>query len=303
MHLLVPHAFINSLIRSFLSLISFTSILRRRVYNQNSTCALTNTRLRVNTQAHTAALIPTSQSFKMQSRRWQHGSSGELDVFGATRYFAGRADGCATVAQPAAAERLTDQANVAIHDKRMAHNFRGQDDEHLGVHDRRHAQEELELAKITGKSKLYAFFGFMVSPSPGTSFRKRPPPTTNSSGSAAAGDEPTKPRESADDLITTSSASLQLEDYGYGFDLGFATGDTRLQGVQVVRGTAAGDEERWVVRCAPCWRQEEQQHAVTFYTASSHDHLHQLEDEGETCTNPGNWDSDSSSDLFDLDIE
>ncbi|KAK3146959.1 hypothetical protein QOZ80_3BG0275810 [Eleusine coracana subsp. coracana] len=241
----------------------------------------------INRELHSCIPFPTSQSFKMQSRRWQHGSSDELDVFGATRYFAGYAD-CTAVTQ-SAAESLT-QAKVM-----MAANFRGHEDEQLGVQDRRHVQE-LELAnKIKGKSKLAAFFGFMVSPSLGTSFRKRKPKVSSSSISLS--------HESNHDLIT-SPASMQLEDRAYGFDLGIATGDTRLQGVKVMTDTASGDEERWVVRCNLCWHEKDQQADVEiFYAASSDDHRDQVDNEGEDGANPGNWESDSTSDLFDLDIE
>ncbi|GJN40830.1 hypothetical protein PR202_gn00241 [Eleusine coracana subsp. coracana] len=198
----------------------------------------------------------------MQSRRWQHGSSDELDVFGATCYFAGYED-CTAVTQ-SAAESLT-QAKVV-----MAEAFRGHKDEQLGVQDRTHVQE-LELAnKITEEAEGH-LVDILVT-------------------------------RSKDDLIT-SAASMQLEDRGYGFDLGIATGDTRLQGVKVMTGTASGDEERWVVRCSPCWHEKEQQHVEIFYAASSGDHRDQVDNEGEDGANPGNWESDSTSDLFDLDIE
>lgn len=76
--------------------------------------------------------------------------------------------------------------------------------------------------------------------------------------------------------------------------MGVATGDRRLQGVKVVRSDG-GDEERWVVRCcAPFWDQEEE-------TMFQHRYQHQGED-GHGTDHPG-WETDSSSDLFDLDIE
>jgi hypothetical protein len=197
----------------------------------------------------------------MQSRQWLHGSAGQLGVFGATRYFTGRADDCDTVVAQPAPDRLT-QAKVATHDTRMiAESFRDHDDEKLGgVH-------ELELAspKAAGKSKLAAAFSsFMLSPSPGAGFRRRMPqsPTTKST---AAGDESMKfslsSTSSSRDDLEASAASVRLEGpggYGHLDDLGVATGDRRLQGVKVVRSDG-GDEERWVVRCcAPFWDQEEE---------------------------------------------
>ncbi|TVT98211.1 hypothetical protein EJB05_56490, partial [Eragrostis curvula] len=230
--------------------------------------------------------------------RTQHGSSVELDVFRATRYFAAHAH-CATDATDQPNDRLN-QGKVVLHDQRMPESFRGHV-EQLRVHDLSHDQELLLPAKPAGKSLLASFLGFMVSPSPGASFRKNLPPPT--SRLTAAGGEPAKfsssttsSLESTDDLIA-SGASVQSQGCGYGLDLGVATGDRRLQGVRVVRGSW-GDDEKWVVKCTSSWFQEEQREGL--FGAASSD---KVQEGGEDGNSPGNWESDSSSDLFDLDIE
>ncbi|OEL34815.1 hypothetical protein BAE44_0004166 [Dichanthelium oligosanthes] len=225
----------------------------------------------------------------MQSRR-QHGSSGELDVFGATSYFVGLPDYCPS--ERPADRRLMIQAAAKV----------VPDEQQLGLDDdERHAQLGLGVAKSSsGKSKLAALFSFMTSPSPRASFRKEspppplPPPTTNKL--RQAGDEPAKVSSSSRESI-----SVRLQGCCGGvheLDLGVAMGDRRLQGVRVVRGI--GDVERWVVRCS-AWDDEEH-HEKMFDAESSDDHNKEEVEEGDDDGNHGGWESDSSSDLFDLDL-
>ncbi|KAF8698765.1 hypothetical protein HU200_035023 [Digitaria exilis] len=228
--------------------------------------------------------------------RWQHGSSsGELDVFGATSYFAAAAglpDRCPG-GDPAAGRLI--QANKA-----MTHGgtrmedmaFCGDphrvppDHEQLGSYGGEELHAQLGVAakcSSSGKtSKLAALLSFMVSPSPRASFRKTSPPTASNNKQLAGGDEPA--------TIKASSSSRELQEGCGGVhevDLGVAMGDRRLQGVRVVR--VGGDQQRWVVRCS-AW-DEEELHESSDYPKDRDDGDH------------GDWESDSSSDLFDLDLE
>ncbi|KAL6598246.1 hypothetical protein ACP70R_046411 [Stipagrostis hirtigluma subsp. patula] len=205
----------------------------------------------------------------MQRRR-QYGSSGELGVFGATRYFAGLA-GSADVTEEERADRLTTTQLKMRNDKRLEESFRGHE-QHGVVHDQfDHAHLGQGKATTAGKSKLAAFLGFRVSPSSEASFREKPAPAS----SPASGDE--------------------LQGCGHNLDdLGVVTGDRRLQGVRVVRGCAG--EERWVVRCG-AWEK------MLDAAATPVDHRHDAQaEEVEDCDH-GNSESDCSSDLFDLDLE
>ncbi|KAG2551279.1 hypothetical protein PVAP13_9KG388200 [Panicum virgatum] len=107
--------------------------------------------------------------------------------------------------------------------------------------------------------------------------------------SEAAGDEPAKASSSSS---SSSSSSRELQVV---IDLGVATGDRRLQGVKVVRG--GGDGERWVVRCG-AWEDAE--------SGGDPAKDDEVDEEGEGGGNKpaaGDWESDSSSDLFDLDLQ
>jgi len=230
----------------------------------------------------------------MQRRR-QHGSSGELDVFGATSYFAAGlpADYCRPSGP--ADRRLMIQFHAANNQVTADDTRMMEDEQQLGLHgDEGQTQLGLGVVKPSGNSKLAALLRiFMASPSQraSRSFRKEPPPppsprTDNKlpAAAAAAGDEP------ANKASSSSSSSRELQVV---IDLGVATGDRRLQGVRVVR-PGSGDGERWVVRCGS-WEDAE---------SGGGDPKDEVE-EGEGGNKPaaGGWESDSSSDLFDLDIE
>lgn len=311
----------------------------------------------------------------MQSRRREHGSSGELDVFGATSYFAGchlpapDDDDCrpSSATEPSADRLYFRQAAKVQRDTRTRtmedNNFRSpqqqQQQQQLGLHDHaeRHVtnkQLQVVAAKrqtsASGKSKLAALLSFMVSPSPSpaprTSFRKEKQQEAPSStrlrlqaGAVAAdGDE----REPADNTYKANSpcsssrkSSMRWQglfgahddDDELDLDLGVATGDRRLQGITVVRG-GSGDEERWVVRCVPvvllgpggaCWDDEERREKVIDAESAASSEQQNIKDDelveveqlqGDDDDDDGNidpaahsWDSDSSSDLFDLDLE
>ncbi|KAL6878488.1 hypothetical protein ACP4OV_012658 [Aristida adscensionis] len=235
----------------------------------------------------------------MQCRR-QRSISGELDVFGAARYFAG-----ITEEEERAVRLITQLKTTTQHDKRMEGSFRGGHEPPLLVlhDDGRDPQLGLRGAKpsAAGKmSKLTAFLGFMMSQSPESSFRKKPPPT------AAAGDEPAKSsntRESSSDDASVAAAGMQ--DFGHDdVDLGVVIGDRRLQGVRVVRGS--GGEERWVVTCGAFWEMESNDKMRLdddAAAATSIDRCHDQADDGEDCASHGNLESDCSSDLFDLDLD
>jgi hypothetical protein len=317
----------------------------------------------------------------MQSRQREHGSSGELDVFGATSYFAGlpppapddadcRRPSSATT-EPSA-DRLYFQATkVVVHPdtrtKTMEDNsFRGphQQQQQPGLHghaDRHDTNKQLQVVAAkrqqppySGKSKLAALLSFMVSPSPSprASFRKEinkqeAPSTTTTTrllrqaeaAPAAGGEKETsnKTYKAAANSPSSSSrersSSMQLhglfgahddDDDDEELDLGVATGDRRLQGITVVRGIGGG-EERWVVRCCVpvpgggAWDDEEHREKMLLDAAESASseqnvkdellvEVEQLQGDEDDDGNvvdpaPSSWDSDSSSDLFDLDLE
>nr|TKV95544.1 hypothetical protein SEVIR_9G370700v2 [Setaria viridis] len=206
----------------------------------------------------------------MQQSRRQHGSSGELDVFRATSYFAGGLPDCPS--KPA--DRMIQESKVRM-----------MEDEQLGLHDdERHGQ-------LGGVAK------------PSASFRKETPPSPPLASKllAAAGDEPANKASSSS---SSRESSVQLQGCGgvHELDLGVATGDRRLQGVRVVRGRSGG-EERWVVRCG-AWDWDEEEHLERMLDdGGSSDPKDEVE-EGDD-GNPGDDDleSDASSDLFDLDLE
>ncbi|KAL6650134.1 hypothetical protein ACP70R_014358 [Stipagrostis hirtigluma subsp. patula] len=218
----------------------------------------------------------------MQRRR-QYGSSGELDVFGATRYFAGLADSAA-VTEEERADRLTTTQLKMRNDKRLEEtqeSFHGHE-QHGVVYDQfDHAQLGQGKTTSAGKSKLAAFLGFTVSPSPEASVREKP----------------AKVSRESNDVVGVTVASM-LQGCGHDLDdLGAVMGDRRLQGVRVVRGCAG--EERWVVRCG-AW--EKEHHEKLLDAATPIDHRHdQAEKVGDY--DVGNLESDCSSDLFDLDLE
>ncbi|KAM3262845.1 hypothetical protein ACQJBY_053150 [Aegilops geniculata] len=194
----------------------------------------------------------------------QYGSSGEHDVFEATRYFDGLADlaaGPVTVRWP--------------------------------MH---HQQESYRSTQELGaktSNNLAAFFGSLVSSA--ASFRKNPP---------GVHDEPHQ--------VSSSSCATACD-----HDLGVVVGDRRLQGVRVVRG-ANGDEERWVVTCGG-HALEEQHHMVHEKIAgaksSDDQQVEKAEDDhekiivdaklsdGHQVEDGDGWGSDTSSDLFELDLD
>ncbi|CAL4931562.1 unnamed protein product [Urochloa decumbens] len=229
----------------------------------------------------------------MMQRRWRHGSSGELDVFGATSYFAAGLLDCP----------ISDPADRLIQESKVSHiTSMDQDDEQLGLHghDERHTQPGLGVVgnKPSGnKSKLAALLSFVLSPSPRASFRKESLPLPPASKTMlAAGDEPAK---------ASSSSFSSRESSVHELDLGVATGDRRLQGVRIVRGSGGG-EERWVVRCS-AWEEEEDEHhermMLDAAESKSSDGNKDEVEEGDDGNDPaGGWESDCSSDLFDLDI-
>ncbi|KAG2551280.1 hypothetical protein PVAP13_9KG388200 [Panicum virgatum] len=191
----------------------------------------------------------------MQRQRRQHGSSGELDVFGATSYFAGLPDYCPPPSGPAADRRLMIQFLAANNNQVTDGTRTMMEDEQLGGLHGDEGHTQLGVAKP----------------------------------SEAAGDEPAKASSSSS---SSSSSSRELQVV---IDLGVATGDRRLQGVKVVRG--GGDGERWVVRCG-AWEDAE--------SGGDPAKDDEVDEEGEGGGNKpaaGDWESDSSSDLFDLDLQ
>ncbi|XBH88489.1 hypothetical protein VPH35_075765 [Triticum aestivum] len=201
----------------------------------------------------------------MQRRaQYAYGSSGELNVFGATRYFDGLADlaaGPVTVRWP--------------------------------MHHHEESYRSTQELGAKTNNKLAAFFGSLVPSAP--SFRKNP---------LGVHDEP--------DQVSSSSCATACD-----HDLGVVVGDRRLQGVRVVRG-ANGDEERWVVTCGG-HALEEKHHVVHEKIAgakSSDDHqVEKAEDDhekifvdaklsdGHQVEDGDGWSSDTSSDLFELDVD
>lgn len=171
----------------------------------------------------------------MQSRRREHGSSGELDVFGATSYFAGLpAPGGDHCRRPSSVtEELCFQANnkVELDTTRSVtrhgppqHRRAGWHDDHASSE--RHATDKLLQLQVvvaankrrpssasSGKSKLAALLSFMVSPSPRASFRKEntrqeAPPSARMLRQAEAargdGEEP-EPASNIDGSATAAS--------------------------------------------------------------------------------------------------
>ncbi|KAI4999186.1 hypothetical protein ZWY2020_059939 [Hordeum vulgare] len=206
-------------------------------------------------------------------RRVQYGSSGELEVFAATRYF----DGVTNLA--AAPVAVRQQAEDLIQVK-VVH------------HQEQEGDRSTQDLGVKTKSNLTTFV------SPVASFRKNPP----ASSSTTSGIHHHHAASSAD---------------ACGRDLGEVLGDRRLQGDWVVR-RAGGDEERWVVRCGR-HALEEQHHVVHEKIAgakSSDDHqVEKVEDDhakiivgaklsdGHQVEDGDDWGSDTSSGLFELDLE
>ena len=143
--------------------------------------------------------------------------------------------------------------------------------------------------------------------------------TANNTFKAAANSPSPSSRESSMQLQGLFGAHDDDDE----LDLGVATGDRRLQGITVVRGIG-GDEERWVVRCVPgggAWDDEEHRQKMldvdAAESASSEQQnikdalveVEQLQGDDDDAAAGGNinpahsWDSDSSSGLFDLDLE
>ncbi|CAN6319622.1 unnamed protein product [Urochloa humidicola] len=222
----------------------------------------------------------------MMQRRWQHGSSGELDVFGATSYFAGGLPDDSPPSKPA--ERLIQESKVR--------HVTSMEDEQLGLHaDEGHAQLGRVANKPTGKSKLAALLmSFVVSPSARASFRKEspPPPEASNKTMLAASDESSS--------LSSRESSVQGCGGVHELDLGVAMGDRRLQGVRIVRGSG---EERWVVRCS-AWEEEHPDRMLDAAESKKSNDANKDEvEEGDNGNPAGGWESDCSSDLFDLDIE
>uniref|UniRef100_A0A0E0KF14 Uncharacterized protein n=1 Tax=Oryza punctata TaxID=4537 RepID=A0A0E0KF14_ORYPU len=260
-------------------------------------------------------------------RRRQHGSSGELDVFGATRYFAG----VATAARPIAVVVGKPQ-DMIIQVKKTTTSSDKKTTEEEGHH---HAGQ-LAVAGVanttsTHRSKLAAFLGSLVSPE-STSFRNRKKPPPASSTTTYDDDDPppklvpssssstSSGRTSIDDVVAAAAATVHggSRHDDDDDDLGVAAlwKDRRLQGVRVVR-CGRCDEERWVVRCGACaWEEEHLHHhhhghetknAILGAAATSTRYGSQsqvLECDREVVgDDASDWESDSSSDLFELDLE
>ncbi|BAS84691.1 Os03g0414900 [Oryza sativa Japonica Group] len=211
-------------------------------------------------------------------RRRQHGSSGELDVFGATRYFAG----VATAARPIAVVVVREPEDMIIQVKTTTTTSSDKKTTEKEGHHHAGQLDVVGVAKTTHRSKLAAFLGSLVSPE-STSFRKKPPP----------------------------AASSETTTYNYNDDDNLP----KMQGVRVVR-CGRCDEERWVVRCGACcaWEEEEEEHhhghekkAILAAAATSTRYgSHQVLAGDREVVGDGacsDWESDSSSDLFELDLE
>ncbi|RLN39645.1 uncharacterized protein C2845_PM01G17980 [Panicum miliaceum] len=241
----------------------------------------------------------------MQMSRRRHVSSGELDVFGATSYFAGGLpDYCRRPSSGPAGRRLMMIQLQADNNQQVTDgSMRMEDEQLVGLHgDLGHTHQLLGVAKPSGNSKLAALLRiFMASPSQqrASSFRNKEPPPPSPPRTvklpAAAGDEPAKASSSSS---SSSSRELQV------IDLGVATGDRRLQGVRAVV-SGSGHGERWVVRCGGAWEEEHRHERVLDDAESSGDPKDDEVGEGEDGSKKpaGDWESDSSSDLFDLDLE
>ncbi|KAF7013419.1 hypothetical protein CFC21_047788 [Triticum aestivum] len=207
-------------------------------------------------------------------RRARHGSSGELAVFGATRYF----DGLADLAASPVTARQPEPKDLMIQVKAMMH----------------HKEESYHSTQELGaktKSNLTPFFGSSLV-SPVVSFCKNPPAGIHDEAHHRVSSLSSR---GSSDVVTAAVAAA------CGRDLGEVVGDRRLQGVRVVRG-ACGGEERWVVRCYG--HALEEQHHVVFEKIDVDAKLsdcHQVK-KVEDGADLG-WGSDTSSDLFELDLD
>ncbi|KAM3262846.1 hypothetical protein ACQJBY_053151 [Aegilops geniculata] len=207
-------------------------------------------------------------------RRTRHGSSGELAVFGATRYFDGLADLAAspvTARQPEPTDLMI-QVKVMHHQKEESY----RSSQELGA---------------KSKSNLTLFFGSSLV-SPAVSFCKNPPAGIHDEAHHRVSSLSLR---GSSDVVTVAAAAA------CGRDLGEVVGDRRLQGVRVVRG-ACGGEERWVVRCGG-HALEEQHHFVhekiDVDAKLSDGHQVETAEDGDD----RGWGSDTSSDLFELDLD
>uniref|UniRef100_J3LPS6 Uncharacterized protein n=1 Tax=Oryza brachyantha TaxID=4533 RepID=J3LPS6_ORYBR len=236
----------------------------------------------------------------MHQRR-QHGSSGELDVFGATRYFAG----LATARRIAAVVREPEDMIIQV----KATSTSSDDDGNTNTEEGHHAGHgQLAAAGVakTNRSKLAAFLGFSLQVSPeATSFRKKSAPESSVTTPTYADHQPK--------LAATSSPAASSR-HGDD-DLGAAAmwEDRRLQGVRVVR-CGGCDEERWVVRCGGGWGgggppppphhdSHEKAKAILDAAASRSRYGSQVQGDQEVVGDGSDWESDSSSDLFELDLD
>jgi hypothetical protein len=257
----------------------------------------------------------------MQQSRQEHGSSGELDVFGATSYFAGGGLPNNFFPGEPAAALLIQAANKVTRGTVMQDSFRAPP--HVPDDDEQQGQLGVVVSKPSGgnKNKIAALLSFVVSPSPRASFRKESPPSPPSPPPAAkklllraaGGAEPSnKVPSSSSSSSSSSRESSVVHLQGCGgvhdeLDLGVATGDRRLQGVRVVRGRSGGEQERWVVRCS-AWEEHHESMLVDDAAGSSSDPKDEVVDEeagddGNPAGGDDDWESDCSSDLFDLDLE
>uniref|UniRef100_A0ACD5WX29 Uncharacterized protein n=1 Tax=Avena sativa TaxID=4498 RepID=A0ACD5WX29_AVESA len=203
------------------------------------------------------------------------GSGGELDVFGATRYF----DGFANLAAGPFVN-VMEAEDVMIQVK--------------ATHDMNHMEESYRSIQDLGpgskpKRNFATLFGSLVSPA--GSFRMNP--TASGSTTTTTSGSHDEPPELVSSSFSRGTAVLSR-------DLGELVGDRRLQGVRVVRG-ASGEEERWVVRCGGRALDEEhhvRQKIVDAASSDDHQAVQGVEDGDDFGS-----DSDTSSDLFELDLQ
>ncbi|KAI4999185.1 hypothetical protein ZWY2020_059938 [Hordeum vulgare] len=205
----------------------------------------------------------------------RYGSSGELAVFGATRYF----DGLADLAASPVTVRQPEPKDLMIQVKAMHHKEESYHSTHQGLRDK-------------SKTNLTPFFGSSLV-SPATNFHENPPAVIH--GEPHHQVSSLSLRESRD-VVTAAAAAC-------GHDLGEVVGDRRLQGVRVVRRRAGGGEERCMVRCGgrACW--EEHHHVVheKIDVGAKLSDSHQVEKQEDG--DDRGWGSDTSSDLFELDLD
>ncbi|KAF2939717.1 hypothetical protein DAI22_03g216200 [Oryza sativa Japonica Group] len=247
-------------------------------------------------------------------RRRQHGSSGELDVFGATRYFAG----VATAARPIAVVVVREPEDMIIQVKTTTTTSSDKKTTEKEGHHHAGQLDVVGVAKTTHRSKLAAFLGSLVSPE-STSFRKKPPPAASSETTTYNyNDDDNLPKMQVPSSSSTSSGRASIDvaaaaatvhgggggrhdDDDLGVDAMWE--DRRLQGVRVVR-------------CGACcaWEEEEEEHhhghekkAILAAAATSTRYgSHQVLAGDREVVGDGacsDWESDSSSDLFELDLE